>query len=407
MTPTPVDVDLLHEALRQAPGYIIITDAQMRIIYVSRVAMGYKREDVLGRRHGEFVSAEQRRKLEQVFERARATGQAQHYETFLDAPDGQRYYYSNQISSYEVADGSGGGMISIMTDVTRQRAAEARAEALYQELREASHRAGMAEVATRVLHDVGHLLNGVYASSEALATELEGSRLHLLERTVAMLDEHEGGLAELITDEPRGRKLPVLLTALIRELRLERERMRAMSARIRQLVERMRSFIASQHRIARLGELAGPTEPRGLVRQALSLFELELEFRVIEIELTLDDVGKVVLDTKATLMVLECLIRNAIAALETSERRRVLSIRLRVEADAIHFDVQDNGRGLDPEELAGLFARNEPSTARSGHGFGLHTSAIAAQTMNGTLSAHSEGLGHGACFRLSLPRISP
>jgi two-component system sensor kinase FixL len=404
MTQRSINAEILHEALRQAPGVIMITDEELNIIYVNRVEMGYRTEDVLGQKHGSFVSAEQRRKLELVFERARETGQAQQYETFLDAPDGQRHYYSNQICSYETAAGS--GMITIFTDVSRHRAAEVRIEGLRNELMQASHRAGMAEIATGVLHNVGNVLNSVNVSAEALMKELESSRLHLLGRTVDMLEQNEARLAGFLTDDPKGRKLPALLGKLSQELEAERERLHLELTRLRNHLGLMRSIVEAQQSLAKLGDMAEPVRPDELVHQTLTMFQLDLESRVIELRLELADVGPVLLDKQATLQVLANLIRNSIEALEVIEGARQLRIHLYADEQKLCFDVEDNGCGIRPEHLEQLFQHGF-STKPNGHGFGLHTSAIAARTMNGTLEAHSDGPGRGARIRLTLPRIVP
>jgi signal transduction histidine kinase len=114
----------------------------------------------------------------------------------------------------------------------------------------------------------------------------------------------------------------------------------------------------------------------------------------------------VLLDKQATLQVLANLIRNAIDALEVVERSRQLVIRLHGDDQRIYFDIEDNGAGIEPEHLDKLFQHGF-STKPNGHGFGLHTSAIAARTMNGTLEAHSDGPGKGARIRFTLPRIVP
>jgi sensor histidine kinase regulating citrate/malate metabolism len=43
------------------------------------------------------------------------------------------------------------------------------------------------------------------------------------------------------------------------------------------------------------------------------------------------------------------------------------------------------------------------TTRDEGHGFGLHSSAVAAQELGGSLTAHSAGQGQGATFTLELP----
>jgi two-component system NtrC family sensor kinase len=64
--------------------------------------------------------------------------------------------------------------------------------------------------------------------------------------------------------------------------------------------------------------------------------------------------------------------------------------------------VQDEGEGISPENLLRIFSHGFTTRAH-GHGFGLHSCALAAAQMRGTLTAASDGLGHGATFTLELP----
>jgi C4-dicarboxylate-specific signal transduction histidine kinase len=43
------------------------------------------------------------------------------------------------------------------------------------------------------------------------------------------------------------------------------------------------------------------------------------------------------------------------------------------------------------------------TTRKDGHGFGLHSGALTARDLGGSLSAHSDGPGRGAVFTLELP----
>jgi signal transduction histidine kinase len=47
------------------------------------------------------------------------------------------------------------------------------------------------------------------------------------------------------------------------------------------------------------------------------------------------------------------------------------------------------------------------TTCKNGHGFGLHSGALAAKEMGGTLSVQSDGPGCGAAFTLTLPLQLP
>jgi signal transduction histidine kinase len=72
----------------------------------------------------------------------------------------------------------------------------------------------------------------------------------------------------------------------------------------------------------------------------------------------------------------------------------------------VKIQVIDNGMGISPENLTRIFGHGF-TTRADGHGFGLHSSALAARDLGGSIHAHSDGLGKGATFTLLLPREVP
>ena len=68
----------------------------------------------------------------------------------------------------------------------------------------------------------------------------------------------------------------------------------------------------------------------------------------------------------------------------------------------LRITVRDNGAGIAPENLTRIFAHGF-TTRKDGHGFGLHSGALAAREMGGDLQAFSQGPGKGATFTLELP----
>jgi hypothetical protein len=81
------------------------------------------------------------------------------------------------------------------------------------------------------------------------------------------------------------------------------------------------------------------------------------------------------------------------------------SIRVRIRRlgeSRISLSVQDTGVGLAPENLTRVFKHGFTSKT-DGHGFGLHSCALAASRMGGSLRAESEGIGRGATLIPELP----
>jgi len=104
------------------------------------------------------------------------------------------------------------------------------------------------------------------------------------------------------------------------------------------------------------------------------------------------------------------IVRNLINnALEHGERRPV-RIAVAASEDAVAISVRDYGVGLRPGEstlVFNRFWRADAARARSsgGTGLGLAIALEDARLHGGWLQAWGE-VGHGACFRLTLPRLA-
>ena len=70
------------------------------------------------------------------------------------------------------------------------------------------------------------------------------------------------------------------------------------------------------------------------------------------------------------------------------------------------IQVIDNGVGIPKENLTRIFSHGF-TTRRNGHGFGLHSGALAIREMGGSIQASSDGVGTGATFTLILPQTPP
>jgi len=112
----------------------------------------------------------------------------------------------------------------------------------------------------------------------------------------------------------------------------------------------------------------------------------------------------VLVEKHKVLQILVNLIRNAKYALdERGHSDKRLTLRVGVNGnDMVKILVIDNGVGIPPENLERIFAHGF-TTKKHGHGFGLHSSVLAAKEMGGTLTVHSDGPGTGATFTLELP----
>ena len=292
------------------------------------------------------------------------------------------------------------------TDITARKQAEAQIARMQRELMAASRTAGMAEVATGVLHNVGNVLNSVNVSLGVIHAKLDDSRVGRLGDACDLMAANRDNLGDYLTRDPKGSKLPEYLRALATGLRKERDDLKAEAATLLARVEHIKQIVASQQSFARQGGATERLSPVALFDEALKIQEGAFHrhhVRVVRENLT----SKWVLaDRHRTLQIIINLLGNAKAAmanLPLEDRRLILRLEA-ADQGRVCFSVIDSGCGISAENLAKIF-RHGFTTKKEGHGFGLHSCANAAAEMKGSLHVQSDGPGTGAAFTLELPSV--
>ncbi|WP_257463524.1 ATP-binding protein [Archangium lipolyticum] len=306
-------------------------------------------------------------------------------------------------------EGTVTGMTIFSKDITARKLVETRLGEMHRNLVEVSRYAGMAEVATGVLHNVGNTLNSVNISAGLLNDQLRHSRLSGLLKAANLLREHSLDFSTFLTRDPRGQKLPRYLIALAEALEKEREVMRKEVGSLTESVEHIKSIVSMQQQHARAAGVVERLPVPQLIEEALRLNAGSFERKGIHIEREYAEVPPILVDRHKLLQILINLLSNARHALMesgTADKRLSIRIRLSEGGDRLIIEVADNGVGIAPENLARLFSQGF-TTKKTGHGFGLHISALSAEEMNGRLGCTSAGPGQGATFTLELPVDGP
>jgi C4-dicarboxylate-specific signal transduction histidine kinase len=287
-------------------------------------------------------------------------------------------------------------------EIAERKRAEEEIEALHNQLVEASRHAGMAEVATGVLHNVGNVLNSVNVSSTLLADRLRKSRAPNVARAADLLRERNGDLAQWLAEDEKGKMLPAYLAELGRHLSAEHGEMTAELELLVKNVEHIKEIVAMQQNYAKVSGFSEALPVEKLVEDALQMNAAAFERHRVRVVRDFEDVPNVRVDKHKVLQILVNLLRNAKYAMDACRERR-LDIRIqRAGEAAVRVVVRDTGCGIPPENLTRIFSHGF-TTKKDGHGFGLHSGALAAREMGGILTAESEGHGRGATFVLELP----
>jgi signal transduction histidine kinase len=280
---------------------------------------------------------------------------------------------------------------------------EKRVQEQTRELLFAARRTGMAQVATNVLHNVGNVLNSVNTSLHVLRSQLTSTRAARLEDVTRMLEDNADDLGRFLSETQQGKLLPHYLHQLMQALSDEREQLLAELQRLDASVDHIKNVVAMQQSYA--GSHTSLREPATiveLVEESLRLHDDALARERITIARDYGPAQPLPLDRSRVMQILVNLVENARQAMASVKGERVLRVTVRQEGNAASVEVSDTGCGIPQENLPRMFSHGF-TTKLGGHGFGLHSCALAASEMGATLSVHSEGRGAGASFRLAIP----
>ncbi|MBV7514629.1 DAHL domain-containing protein [Pseudomonas sp. PDM25] len=272
------------------------------------------------------------------------------------------------------------------------------------ELLDTARQAGMAEIATNVLHNVGNVLNSVNISADLVTRKLRGSKALGLGKAMQLINDHQGDLGTFLTEDPKGKLLPGYLNQLVDAIALEQQGMTDELAQLTKSVDHIKDIVATQQSYAGANSLMEPLHISELLEDALRMNSGALTRHHVTVVKEYSDVPQVMGDKHRLLLILINLISNAKYAMsDLSNRPRQMTLGVKIVEDKIlQVSVKDDGEGIAEENMTRIFSHGF-TTRKEGHGFGLHSCALAAIEMNGHLTAHSDGPGKGALFTLQIP----
>jgi PAS domain S-box-containing protein len=300
-------------------------------------------------------------------------------------------------------DGQTLGAVAVIQDTTELKHGELELERVHKELMTASRQAGMAEVATNVLHNVGNILNSVNISASLVAERVRQSKAPGVARLAALLTEQGPRAGQFITDDERGKHIPQYLAALGEQLLTDQRMALEELSSLRENLEHIKDTVAMQQSYAKLCGVTEIVEVVDLVEDSLRLNAGAFARHGVTLKREFSNVPAITVDKHKVLQILVNLVRNAKYACDESGRTdKLITLRIEGGGRGVRICVIDNGVGIPEENMGRLFSHGF-TTRQSGHGFGLHSGALAAQELGGTLRAESEGPGLGATFTLDLP----
>ena len=276
------------------------------------------------------------------------------------------------------------------------------------ELNAKSRQAGMAEIATTVLHNVGNVLNSVNVSAELVSSQMRTSKAQGLGKVAQLMNEHVNDLSDFLTKDHKGKMLPNYLLKLAEVVTAEQQSIIEELGQLTKGIDHIKTIVAAQQSYAVAVSIVETVPVPELIEDALRMSGGSLSRQEVTVVKEMADLPLLSLDRHRVLLILVNLIRNAKQALDgVTDRSPCITFGTSLaDGPVLRITVADNGNGITPEHLARIFSHGF-TTRKDGHGFGLHSCALAAQEMGGSLSVHSDGAGQGATFTLDIPLDAP
>jgi len=272
---------------------------------------------------------------------------------------------------------------------------------------ETARAAGMSEIAMGILHNVGNVLNSVNISTSMLSERVAGMCVDDLSQLADVLRQKSDDLARFVTEDPQGKNMQPFLSALVRQLGEDRKliarEVEALSAGIEHVCE----LVKSQQGLTRKVAVTERVSIERLVHDAVRLTSGARTSDALPVRVELEpDMPPLIIDRNKALEVLVNLVQNARQAMDEagpqSAGQELLVRAQRSFGGKVRIDVVDAGVGIAAEDLTRIFQLGF-TTKVKGSGLGLHSAANSARVLGGSVTAESQGRGHGARFILELP----
>ena len=358
--------DQLQTILDNVPDRIYFKDTQSRFLKLSKALanrLGLKDpEQAIGKTDFDFHLPERAKEFYEDEQRIIRGGEPLINKVERQTrPSGEVVWAS--VTKVPMQDNAGKiiGVVGLNRDITEIKRAEERLEALNKQMLALSRSAGMAEVATGVLHNVGNVLNSVNVAAGVVADRLRASKVIGVTKLAKLLRDQNGNLAQFLTEDERGKKVPAYLEQLAQNLEQERAEVDNELHGLILNIDHIKEIVAMQQNYARVSGVVETVELSELVEDAFKIHGGAYARHGITVERDYIPVAKLSVDKHAVLQVLVNLLHNAKYACDASNRpdKRV-TVRVRdAGAGRVKIEVSDNGVGIargesHPDLLAGI-----------------------------------------------------
>ena len=294
--------------------------------------------------------------------------------------------------------------LRILDDINTQIGIFIDRDSAQKRIEQLSQSASMANLAGNALHNIGNSLNSINIAAEMIAEKIQQSKMENLQRLVELVQQKQASSEPLILDTKEGKNIIEFLSRLADEWQNEKQYLNSEIKFLMQNIENVKKIIITQQSLSLASGVTEAINVSDVLEDSLLINQPICKKLAIDVVIHFTPIKKAIVDRLKLFQIVDNLITNSIDALlesQTSNKQLTLIIK---EDNADNFIIQviDNGIGMASNLVTKIFTHGF-TTKKSGHGFGLHASALYAAEMGGILFAETKGPGLGATFTLKLP----
>lgn len=268
---------------------------------------------------------------------------------------------------------------------------------------EQAHKAGMADIASGVLHNIGNILTSINTSASLIEETASQSKVNGIVKANILLRENIDHISEFIENDPKGQGLLDYYLKLEDPLTQERNQILDQAKRLIEKIKLVNDAIAAQQNYAGIGLVTENVLLSEMADKALALQAGSIERHGLNIETKYLAKDPVLVNRTKIIHVLVNVFKNAKEAMSENDRdKKNLEIKTWQDDQNAYLSISDNGSGVHSDHLNKIFTQGF-TTKKAGHGYGLHSSANYVKEMGGSIKISSDGPGKGATFTLSFP----
>jgi signal transduction histidine kinase len=291
----------------------------------------------------------------------------------------------------------------LQCEIKERKTAESKLRETQEQLIAAAHKAGMAEIATDSLHNVGNILNSVKTSAYVIKDALNNCPLSSFSLTCDLIRSHQNNLKDFVQNDPKALKIFDYCLKLEFEFTQVFEDIEQNIDRLNVKVDNITEVIVAQQTHAGNASFLESLHLVKIIEDSL-IFLSDLQINQdITIVRNYETIPLLFLQKSKMLHILINLFKNAVEAMRhPSVREKTLTIDVYPDTESVILRITDTGLGITRENARKIFSHGF-TTKTEGYGFGLHTCANYANEMGASISAESQGSDKGASFQIRFP----